>query len=144
MQLYKSVVHVLCDDLTDDTNYQPALIMRFLAILSFLITFQVAAQDGVRFEVTGTGGKHDMTYVVKDSFWELQMLTEGAAVFIYDRGITYTIFNMDGAITIAAAAKDTGGIPRPIILTLPLGLTQGTTVRVVCEPKAAVLFMRYP
>lgn len=85
-----------------------------------------------------------MTYVVKDSFWELQMLTEGAAVFIYDRGITYTIFNMDGAITIAAAAKDTGGIPRPIILTLPLGLTQGTTVRVVCEPKAAVLFMRYP
>jgi hypothetical protein len=115
----------------------------------FTLFFLASALNGLsqnllRFEVSGYGKPFDQTYTVPDAIWELHNVSADAAVFIYDRDIIYTIFSMNGVTTISASCDGTEGDPRPIFLTLPLTLSQGTRVRVVCRSQGSVLFMRDP
>lgn len=112
-------------------------------LILFFVVAELSAQESVRFEVSGYGNRHDQTCTVSDPLWKLEHLAAGAAVFIYDRDVMYTVFSMNGVTTMSARCRETEGDARPLMLSLPLGISQGSTVRVVCEPSASVLFRRF-
>lgn len=94
----------------------------------------------------GTSTAFDKEYTILETVWSIDRIDEGAAVFIYDHEVMYTLFTFEGVVTLTASTqkmRDDILRSKPLLSpALPFVIGQGTKVRLVCEPGARILISK--